>query len=1121
MPRIPQDELDRLKADIDLVALIRAKGVELKPHGSADLIGRCPFHDDKTPSLVVTPSKGLWHCLGACQKGGDVVSWVMRADGVSFRHAVGLLKDGKAGALLASDKLVKVATVPRLPPPVSLDVDDQTLLNQVTDYYHKTLLEDPLAASAREYLKKRGLDGGEAIRTFKLGYSGRTLGLRLPDKNREAGAAIRARLEALGVFRATSGHEHLAGSLVVPILDARGNTQGLYGRKVTENLRPGTARHLYLPGPHRGIFNPAALNQKEVILCEALLDALSFWVHGFRNVTASYGVEGFTEEMLSAFIGHGVRRVYIAYDRDEAGDHAAAKLADALMAEGLEVLRVQFPHGMDANDYVRKVAPADKALQVLIHGARWLGKGPRPTEAKPREAPEPPIPSLSNGEHVDMETGEVLTAATELASSLAASAAEAVAPASSKEDAAREAVRRHYPHLREETVALVTRLWLLRRERLGEDTPIPGAEVVESPEATDEASASEAAVPPAATGTAATGSAASLPHAFHGEDVAVTLGDRAYRVRGLAKNLTHEVLKVNLRAVVGERYYLDTLDFYNAKARESFVAHAALELEVKADVLKRDLGRLLQLLERLQEERITAATKPKEKAAYALTATEQAEALAYLRAPDLASRIVTDMTACGYVGEETNKLVGYLAAVSRKLDDPLSVIIQSSSASGKSSLMDAILSLVPPEDKMEFSALTGQALFYMEKDALRHKLLSVAEDGGMNDAAYSLKNLITDKKLRKATPGKDPQTGKMVTQVYEADGPTAVLISSTAAEIEPELKNRCLVLTLNEDKAQTETILALQRFAQTLEGKKEKKRREALRALHHNAQRLLRRVEVVNRFAPHLRFSAEQSRLRRDQMKYLMLMNALAFLHQYQRPLRHDGDAGEYVEVSLEDVALANRLCAEVLGRTLDELAPQTRRLLNLMTDLVKRIAKEKAVEFSQVRLTRWDIRKATRWGDTQLKVHLRRLVELEYLILHRGGRGLFEYELLYRGEGDDGGRFVLGLIDVDELRQKVNGHAYDFPRSAFSEERSRVAGHRSGSGRPLVGPRSGGGRDEETPVSPNEDKGDSEGNAPIPEKAHGEKAVSSYIPPHHKSEEAASSLVAEPLAAAMVAGGA
>jgi len=93
MARIPQSELDRLKRETDLAALVRARGVELKRHGK-DLLGLCPFHDDKEPSLVVTPSKGLWNCLGACGEGGTVVDWVMKTEGVSFRHAVELLREG-------------------------------------------------------------------------------------------------------------------------------------------------------------------------------------------------------------------------------------------------------------------------------------------------------------------------------------------------------------------------------------------------------------------------------------------------------------------------------------------------------------------------------------------------------------------------------------------------------------------------------------------------------------------------------------------------------------------------------------------------------------------------------------------------------------------------------------------------------------------------------------------------------------------------------------------------------------------------------------------------------------------------------------------------------------------
>ena len=91
MPRIPTDELERLKQDISLERLAESAGVTLKRHGK-DLLGLCPFHDDHEPSLVISPDKNLWHCLGACQAGGSVIDWVMKLNGVSFRHAVELLR---------------------------------------------------------------------------------------------------------------------------------------------------------------------------------------------------------------------------------------------------------------------------------------------------------------------------------------------------------------------------------------------------------------------------------------------------------------------------------------------------------------------------------------------------------------------------------------------------------------------------------------------------------------------------------------------------------------------------------------------------------------------------------------------------------------------------------------------------------------------------------------------------------------------------------------------------------------------------------------------------------------------------------------------------------------------
>ena len=154
----------------------------------------------------------------------------------------------------------------------------------------------------------------------------------------------------------------------------------MYGRKITPGLRPGTPLHLYLPGPHRGVWNEAALEaSKEIILCEALVDALTFWCAGFRNVTASYGVNGFTDDHKAAFRKYGTERIYIAYDRDAAGEHAAEEHASELLALGMECFRVQFPKGMDANEYALKVTPAAKSLGVLLNNAVWLGKGKQPT----------------------------------------------------------------------------------------------------------------------------------------------------------------------------------------------------------------------------------------------------------------------------------------------------------------------------------------------------------------------------------------------------------------------------------------------------------------------------------------------------------------------------------------------------------------------------------------------------------------------------------------------------------------------------------------------------------------------------------------------------------------------
>lgn len=983
MARIPDEALERLKREVSLARLIEAQGLKLIVQGK-DLACRCPWHEgDDTPSCIVSPKTNLWHCFG-CDAGGSVIDWVMRRHKVSFRHACELLgKQHPALAAATSTNIAPPATVKLSPGKLrtaqsfSLAAGDQELLDQVIDFYHTTLKASP---EALEYLERRGLGNPELIERFRLGFANRTLGYRLAPKQYKAGAEMRTALQRVGILR-DSGHEHFNGSIVVPLFGASADgaprpVVGAYARKLLDNLRVGTPKHLYLPGPHRGVFNREGFQgQPEIILCEALLDALTFWASGYHNVTSCYGVNGMTEELLGALKTCGAQRILIAFDRDEAGDRGAEALSKRLTAEGLDCFRLLFPKGMDANAYACAVKPAEKSLGVVIRSAQWLGQGTKPaitpTVSVVHDA------SAANLTHDDMPTGTVEHGAV----------VEHVLPLAASSCAA----------------------------------PGVGVEIEPSPTLPEPPAAAMPEPPEAEP-----------QHQVDERQLMLTFGERRYRVRGLPKQLT-EALKVNVLVTLvaapadpgsaapdGGALHVDTLDLYQAKQRQVFAKCAAAELRVEEHILQHDLGRLLLKLEQLIDERAKAAESPMVASA-AMTAAQTQEALAFLRDESLIERIMTDVERVGLVGEPHNALVAYLACVSRKLSAPLAVLIQSTSAAGKSLLMDTVLALVPPEDRVHYSAMTGQSLFYLGETDLKHRILAIAEEEGVRQAAYALKVLQSQGELTIASTGKDPATGMLVTQQYRVEGPVMLFLTTTAIDVDEELVNRCLVLTINESREQTRRILARQRSGRTLAGLVATSESESIRQRHQNAQRLLRPLAVVNPYAEGLTFLDDRTRMRRDHAKYLTLIEAISLLRQHQREiktLRQAGAVIEYIEVTLEDIALANRLAHEVLGRSLDELPPQTRRVLGLIETFVTERMQQQALLHADVRFTRRELRSRCGMSDAAIRVHLERLVAMEYVRLVAGKNGQrFEYELLFDGDLNLSTPQRMGLIDVEALR--------------------------------------------------------------------------------------------------------
>ena len=993
MARFSDDELDRIKKETDIVALIESYGTKLKqrPDGH-EYLGCCPLHDDSTPSLFVNKPKGLWQCKGQCGCGGDVFKWIERAEKVSFRHAVELLQSKSVGVLASNG--TKAAFVRRLESPIDGSVEDHQLLAQVSDYYHSRLSQSPDAIA---YLQSRGLDNAEAIAKFKIGFCDRTLGLRLPNNQHKAGKEIRSRLESLGILKQT-GHEAMRGSITFPILLGENNVGEIYGRRIMKGTPP-NERHWYLSGPHVGVWNAEAFQcSNEIILCESIIDALTFWIAGYRNVTTSYGNQGFTDELYQAFIEHDVKICWIAWDNDEKSNPLALKLAERLMAQGIKCMRIKFPsNAKDANEFASKLkdgnGSAHGSLSMLMRSAEWFLPSNMPltsvAKVKQESAQASSIRS-ELGPHKEQRPSTTLDVDAKKTSAASNQTLEApTKPVAEPETRDRQLI--------ESNSTTQPKLFLLGA---GVDVAKP-----ETSEVPSKPVANAGSSLPAKT----------IDAEVKENEISITIGNRSYRIRGLSKNGTsYDSMKVNVLVRKGEAFFVDTLDIYAARSRNLFIKETSRELSLEEEIIKRDLGKILLKLEELQDKQALAIDAANAKK-IEITDPDKAKALELLKSDRLAERILADFEACGVVGEETNKLFGYIAATSRKLDRPLAVMVQSSSAAGKSSLMDAVLGFIPPEEQITYSAMTGQSLFYMGGMELKNKILAISEEEGVRQAAYALKLLQSEGQLTIASTGKDPGTGRMETQDYHVEGPVMIFLTTTAIDVDPELLNRCTVLTVNEDREQTAAIHRQQRREETLEGLQTHHRKGTLRRVHHNAQRLLRPLDVVNPYAEDLRFLDNQTRFRRDHKKYLTLIRAVALLHQYQRPIKTttiEGEVREYIEVTASDIVLANRLADAVLGRSIDELPPQTRRLLWQLTDFVREETESKDILQNEVRFLRRDIRERFSWGQTQLKLHLDRLLEMEYVLAHRTATRTIEYELLFDGRGREGQPTLPGLID-------------------------------------------------------------------------------------------------------------
>jgi len=474
-----------------------------------------------------------------------------------------------------------------------------------------------------------------------------------------------------------------------------------------------------------------------------------------------------------------------------------------------------------------------------------------------------------------------------------------------------------------------------------------------------------------------------------------TMGGMSYRLWG-AREMFNTNLRVSIRAECKGECFYDNLDLYSSRSRTFYSQNLAALFELEPKRVEKDLLSILEYLEAERDKRLSSADFTPVR--HELTEEERRLGLQLLQSPDLFDQVVRDMDALGYVGEELNKQLVYIAASSRKLEDPISILILSASAAGKSFLVDTVRKLIPPEDVIAVTSLSDQALNYIPDGQLLHKFLILGEAVHSESIEHQIREMLSGHELSRMVAIKDEKTGKMATHTLTKQVIVSAIMSSTSHDINPENASRCFLVNADESGEQTARIHASQREKYSLSRYFDRLHRvPRIISRHHAAQRLLRSLLIVNPFAEHLDFPRSLIRTRRDHERFVDLIACVCFLRQYQKESKCSRDPKsasevEYVECDTEDYRIAyGIMTGSVMSSTYAEIPRAMAAFYEELRELFRARARETALKPLEVGLAQREIRKGIGWvGGESAKKYLRRLVSLEYLQLSHGGeRGM------------------------------------------------------------------------------------------------------------------------------------
>lgn len=473
----------------------------------------------------------------------------------------------------------------------------------------------------------------------------------------------------------------------------------------------------------------------------------------------------------------------------------------------------------------------------------------------------------------------------------------------------------------------------------------------------------------------------------------LTASTRVYRVRNLLTGPQKLTAVISLEH--GDKFHLDKVDLLSARGRKEFVREIVRLFQVPADHAESEMVKLMracrQHVARGDHVRVRSPVPG------TIPEADREVGLSFGRDPNLIELILADYEHHGLIGERANKLLSYFAMSSRKLKRPLAVLTVAISGSGKSALQEVTVVFCPPDEVETITILSGKALFHKDRDSLKHKLIAIEEAEGARQADYPLRVIISAGVLTTEVAVKDAVTGKLTTVRNKVEGPVAVLLTTTSLSMNPETISRFFVTSVNDSREQTRAIQEQQRKEQTLEGLAQEQKRPDILRRHHAFQRLLQPMRVVNPLVGQVAFGDDSVGARRELPKRLRLIQAVAFVRQMQKPVKHLG-AVAYVEVDEVDLKIAHRLMEELFVHHLAELSPMALGLLRQLTRMraEARHAAQPADPAQPFIFTCRQSRDYTGLPNSSLHRHLKELCAFEFVVRefgHRGQTGLYRLD--------------------------------------------------------------------------------------------------------------------------------